>query len=1378
MYLLRRLTRLTRGMWIVSLLALCFPAGAQVSVPPELRGWEDWVLHGYETHRCPWLVPGKPTDDARVCAWPSPLELSVDERGGHFSQRWLAAAETWVPLPGNAENWPEEVTIDGSPAALVARDGAPFLRVAAGAHSVSGSFRWTRRPEFLALPPSVAFVSLSIGGMHLMSPQRNDGGVILGAQAVARQDDRVELRVFRLLDDEQPASLTTQLQLSVAGEAREIRLPAVLPEGFVPSAIEGPLAARLDPDGTLRVQVRPGTFQLTLEARGPSPVRETRLAQRGAPWPAEEVWSFKSEDRLRVATVEGASPVDPAQANVPGQWRELPAYRLTPAAALRLIERSRGLSAVAGNEITLLRTAWLDFSGSGYTIVDRLSGPMRQGWRLDMSAPYRLSSARTGKDAPLLITSGSDPKLTGVELRERSVDLTAVSRLARGRGVLPATGWQTRMAAVSARLVLAPGYRLLAAVGPDAAPGAWLDRWRLLDIFAVLLIATVAWRLLGIRTALIALGAAALTYQEHGAPTWLWLAVLVAFALERATPEGRLRRVAAGCRVLALLLLVIALVPFVISQVRLAVYPQLEALALPGYGVPNFEAGAPAELKSLSAGDRRADVRVQSYAGAAPAARLGVPAAKPAAAEREEEVVVTGGRASGEERYEPGAVVQAGPGLPDWHYHVYEYSWSGPVEANATVRFIISPPWLTRLWRVLGIALALLLVFEFAGRRLPTVPQSWRRPSVAAAAVLLVFSAAGGAAPRAEAASTPDSARLDQLRTQLLEPPRCTPDCAAVLAASVTTQGERLSIVLTVSALDAVGLALPGADPAWAPDLVQIDGAAAGWVTRSARGVRYVSLARGRHAVRLEGSLAGLDALSLTFLLVPHVIDVNAPGWDAGGLSERHLLAGALQLARRRQATAAAAATRQEEFPPFVDLERLFHLGHDWTVDTTVMRVAPKSAAFTVSVPLLSQESVTSAGFRAEGGKVAVGLAAGQNSEVLRSILPHSDTLELVASSDSSRAEHWRFEVAQSWHVDFSGVPAVAPADDSGPWTFEYYPRPGERLQLAITRPAGVAGGTLAFDRVYVQSVIGKRSSDTHLLLSYRSTQGGRHTLTLPADAVVTQVQSDDDVLALRPERAELSLSALPGRHTWSIDWHAPQGVALVTYVPPISQAAPAGNLQLSLRLPEDRWILYAFGHGIGPTILYWGELLVFVIAAWLLGRSGLTQLPARDWLLLGLGLSTFSWSVLVLFVLFVAVFEWRARHPAPQEPRRYQLLQVGCALLAALAILAVVAAVPQGLLAHPDMRIEPTPSAGELSWFFDQSAEHLPSAGVISVPLWWYKLAMLAWALWLSFALTRWARWAWQVFSRDGLWRESPGGRAAPLATAPAPAPPTPSES
>jgi hypothetical protein len=1373
MQLAQRLDRLVHSLILsVIVLGIQGVAFAEVAVPPELRGWEEWALQGHDTHRCPWPAPGTPDDAARICAWPASLDLQADEHGGRFSQRWQAAAETWLPLPGSTENWPEDVTLDGALAAVVAHGGQPAVRVAAGVHTLAGVFRWSRRPELLALPSDVALVNLSINGARVLNPQRSNAGVILGAHEVARQDDRVEVRVFRRLDDALPALLTTEVHLAIAGEAREIRLPAALPEGFVPVAIESVLAARLDPDNTLRVQVRPGEFDVTLEARGPSPIATVRLGERSPPWPSEEVWSFSSEDRLRVASIEGAAAVDPTQTNVPQEWRALPAYRVTPSSTLRVIERSRGLSAADGNDLQLQRTAWLDFAGKGYTIVDTVRGAMRQDWRLDLSEPYGLRSARAVGGEPLLVTAGLTPGLTGVELRGASVDLTAVSRLERTAGSLPATGWRTRFTNASGRLVMAPGYRLLAAFGPDSAPDAWLERWRLLDVFVVLLTATVAWRMLGVRAGLIALVAGLLTYQEIGAPAWLWLAVLVALALQGAAPEGRLRVWASGARMLVLVLLLLALVPFALRQVRLAVYPQLEAIPSGAWqgGFAGVAPRAPALETRLVAKEarRERDFAVMGMAAPnappPPAASLSASAVAGAI----QEVVTTAARRDEGARYEPGALVQAGPGVPSWSYNVYDYSWSGPVEANATARFLISAPWMTRLWRLLGVAFSVLFLIELTRGRLPALPAGWRpRPPAELVAAILGVAFILGALPSVHAESTPAPRLIDELRTQLLAPPKCAPDCAAVVAADVSITAGRLRVILNVSALDAVGLALPGAEPSWTPDLVQVDGAGPGWVQRSPQGIRYVSLTRGRHVVQVEGPLGDIDAVSLAFPVRPHVIDVHVSDWDAGGVADRHLMSGALELVRKRVAAAhAASATRPEEFPPFVAVDRLFHLSHDWTVDTNVTRVAPKSAPFTISLPLLAGEAVTTAGLNVSGGTVALGLGAGEESQAFASILPRTDQLELVAAGSGSFSERWRFEVGPSWHADFSGMPAVAPEEETGTWIFEYYPRPGERLTVRVTRPAASPGATLAFDSVALRTAVGKRSSDTTLELHYRSTQGGRQTLHIPADAVVTQVMSDGQPLALRPEHGELSLSALPGTHTWSVVWQSAAGVRLITRSPAVTQAAPASNLQLSIQLPEDRWVLYAFGSGVGPTILYWGELLLFIVAAWLVGRSALTPLPARDWLLLGLGLSTFSWLVLGLFAAFIVLFQWRASHAAPVDRQRFNLLQLFSALLAVVAILAVVAAVPQGLLAHPDMRIEPAGNGGVLHWFVDQATERLPTPSVLSVSLWWYKLAMLAWALWLSFALTRWTRWAWQVFMRDGLWQRRP------LRPGPAPAP------
>jgi hypothetical protein len=44
----------------------------------------------------------------------------------------------------------------------------------------------------------------------------------------------------------------------------------------------------------------------------------------------------------------------------------------------------------------------------------------------------------------------------------------------------------------------------------------------------------------------------------------------------------------------------------------------------------------------------------------------------------------------------------------------------------------------------------------------------------------------------------------------------------------------------------------------------------------------------------------------------------------------------------------------------------------------------------------------------------------------------------------------------------------------------------------------------------------------------------------------------------------------------------------------------------------------------------------------------------------------------------------------------------------------------------------------------------------VLTVPIFVYRLLMLAWALWLAFALLRWLKWGWGCYTTHGLWRKS----------------------
>jgi hypothetical protein len=103
----------------------------------------------------------------------------------------------------------------------------------------------------------------------------------------------------------------------------------------------------------------------------------------------------------------------------------------------------------------------------------------------------------------------------------------------------------------------------------------------------------------------------------------------------------------------------------------------------------------------------------------------------------------------------------------------------------------------------------------------------------------------------------------------------------------------------------------------------------------------------------------------------------------------------------------------------------------------------------------------------------------------------------------------------------------------------------------------------------------------------------------------------------------------------------------------------------------------------------------------------------------------------------------------------RYDLVQLFVAAMTIAALAAIVTAVPAGLLGTPDMHIAGNGSWGNsLKWFADRSESLLPDATVVSLPIWMYKLLVLAWALWLSFALLRWLPWVWSCLVGQGLWR------------------------
>src|SRR5262249_4963821 len=129
-------------------------------------------------------------------------------------------------------------------------------------------------------------------------------------------------------------------------------------------------------------------------------------------------------------------------------------------------------------------------------------------------------------------------------------------------------------------------------------------------------------------------------------------------------------------------------------------------------------------------------------------------------------------------------------------------------------------------------------------------------PLMLAAAVAAI--ALGSPAPaHAQNASSivPSTELLDQLKQRLIAAPRCAPECAALAEARVVVDGERLEIIMRVSALASLAVAMPHASDRWHLDDVSVDEHASLAIAREGDASLWLPLTPGSHSVRLAGRL-------------------------------------------------------------------------------------------------------------------------------------------------------------------------------------------------------------------------------------------------------------------------------------------------------------------------------------------------------------------------------------------------------------------------------------------------------------------------------------------------------------------------------------------
>jgi hypothetical protein len=1032
-------------------------------------------------------------------------------------------------------------------------------------------------------------------------------------------------------------------------------------------------------------------------------------------------------------------------------------------------------------------------------VRDTFSGALSRTWRLDLprpAEPGRVSVDSTEQ----LITANPATQAPGVELRRGALNLQADSRVPRG-GPLRAVGWSADVEALAATLHLPPGWSLLAATGVDQAPGAWTGRWTLLGFFFVLVVALATGRLFGRAWGVIALLAVVFLYDEPGAPFLVWLSLLGATALSAVAPEGWLRRLARIWRGASLLTLLVILVPFVRDQVREALYPQIRATAAfedllaptsrgiaenapvaapvpaaipPATAVPQQPQAPAMDKEEL---DRRRLEDVKKGAGIEGGIVGGAVGGLPDGFQADEVKPQEQTRPPARQSYslstvnsaleqDPRAVVQTGPGVPNWSWDSYGLGWTGPVKSDQTIRLWLISPGMNRLLTVIRLLLMLILAF----RLLIDGGSRASRPSpagAAAVAALLLFAMATRTAGAQDA--IPDREMLDDMKTRLSRLEPCQPNCLSTSTLHVRLAGDTLAFEAEVHAADSGAWPLPGPPASWTPSAVTVDGQGTGALARLDDGFLYVRLAPGVHRVRVSGPVPPADTLTLQLPQRPRRADADTPGWDVAGLRADGPPDGSIQLSRRLRAGERAREETGAGYAPWLEVRRTLSIGLTWRVATHVRRVSPTGSPVALRVPLIAGEAPTEADLQTENGTALVSLARDQSEAGWSSTLATADTLTLTAPQGQPWSEIWDVECTVIWQCETSGLVPVT-HQRAGALAPEFRPWPGEALTVRFRHPAAVAGQTLTLQSIRVETTPGERLTNTSLTIATRASREEALVLTVPSDAEMQELTVTGRTRPAKPDQGRLRVTVPAGAQNVVVRWREPRGMRFYQRAPSVGLPLPAVNVETVLHLPENRWLLFARGPSWGPAVLFWGYLIFALVVALAVGVFTDTPLGIGAWLLLALGLTqTSAVGGLIVTGLFI-VLAWRARHPA-SSPLAHDAIQIVLVVWIVIALAVLYDVVQQGLLFRPDMQVAGAESSNTvLRWYADRVENATPPVAVVSLPLWVYRTLMLGWALWLAASLVRWSGWSWRALNEGGLWRPLPR-----RARKPAPPPPPP---
>lgn len=1328
------------------------------NIPRELEGWVPWVLDGDEEMLCPYLYNG----NGQRCFWPKVLNLELFPTSGVFSQEWVMDEEGLVPLPGDMLHWPIDVMVDSKPAIVVKKNNLSYVLLQRGKHKIHGKFKWLKLPEILCIPVETGIVNLKISNERILFPKIDKNGRLwLTKQARTEKENSLSMEVFRMIDDNMPMLIITRLILRVSGQAREVNMGKIVLPDSIPLSIKSHIPVKLSKSGHMVIQVRPGEWVIEFTTRQTGKTTELTMPETLPDiWPNSEIWVFNAKNNLRMVKIGGVAPIDANQTNLPYEWLSMSAYIIKAGDKMTLTENRRGDPDPLPNQINMSRTLWMDFDGNGYTVHDHITGKMRQSWHLSMNPSVDIGRI-TINGVDQLITSSGKKGLPGIELRSGALDIEAESRI-KGRFSIPAIGWDHNIQKLSTKLNLPPGWSLFAVSGCDRALRTWVGGWSLLDIFFVLITTIAVYKLWSYKWAIVAFFTLVITNPEPGAPKFIWLFIIAIIALKNVLPDGEIKKIAGFLKASGIVILLIIAVPFMVYLLKTGIYPQLK-----GYGYQTERSAITQHAKKV---EKQKNRMVKTRSAMMGEMQAGVVAygKKMETGEQKEDYrperlskniqpATVQEHASPDKMDVKRGVLQTGPGLPSWQWTTVMMGWNGPVDKEQDIKLWLIPPFANLFLSFLKVILMALFILRILELKSIKIVSGLKGLVSASFIIFLIM-------PVYASAQYPSPELLNSLKDRLIKKPDCIPWCADIERMSVIID-NKLMINLKVHAMETTGIPLPGSRDSWLPSSILVDGSN-GAVFYDNDGILWLRVSKGIHDVVLSGPAGGNELINLHIHIKPHKFNYSSKTWDIEGLQDDGLPGTNIRLTAKEPVKKSddGTAVLDKNLPAFSKVTRILRLGYSWHVTTKVKRLSPKGTPIILSIPLLQGESVNTSFVKVKDGNAIINIEPWGDDFIFVSTLEQTPLLKLTAPVTTDFIEEWVLDANSAWHCDIKGIPAVRQQDGHGAWSPKWRPWPGENIEINVKRLEPVPGKWITIDSVKIISIPGKRLIGSTLEMNVKASRGGEQVITLPEGAELQSITIDKRSLPITLQDKKAIIPVEPGTQKVMIKWNQKASSGFITRPPLIDIGEQAVNIEIKIQMPQGRWTLFTHGPLMGPAVLFWGEVIVIFIISLVLGRIRLTPLKALHWFLLLIGMTQVHIIFSIIIAGWLIALGLRQEKKPPENWFTFNCMQLGLVIWGIISLVCLYAAVESGLLNLPDMHIAGNMSTSSmLKWYVDKSAPVMPRPFTISLPLFAYRIIMLAWALWLAASLIKWLKFAWESFKTKGLWRDAPPRKIKP---------------